>query len=227
MIVTIHQPNFFPWLGYFDKINQADQFVIIDEVKFIKGSYCNRAKIKNNVGQEVWLTIPVHYKEGNTFNETMPSADKKWQNKAVNLLKASYVNAPFYKKYHDEIVDLVCANPENIATMNIEAIKWVCKILKIHTPIHLQSFFKEDFGRKNDLNLNIVKKMRGSVYLSGNGAKKYNDESLFIEHDVVLEYHSFTHPKYDQVNGDFISGLSILDVLFNKGEDWIQSVLHG
>ena len=61
MIVTIHQPNFVPWTGYFDKMVRADVFVLLDTVPFTKGGFQNRVKVKGHDGPQ-WLTVPVHTK---------------------------------------------------------------------------------------------------------------------------------------------------------------------
>jgi hypothetical protein len=217
--VGIHQPNFMPWMGYFNKIHRSDIFVIIDDVQFAKGSVCNRCKIKNNMGEEVWLTVPVRPENGSasTFNE-MKIAEPAWHHKALNLLKASYIKAPYFNTYYPVIENLFKKEYNSLAEMNITLIRFFCDSLHINTPIYIQSQIPEEFGKKNDLNLGITKHFKGDIYLSGGGAKKYNDHDLFLQQGVSIEYQEYKVPMYNQINGNFIEGLSIIDTLFNEGE---------
>lgn len=218
--IAIHQPNFMPWMAYFHKIYRSDIFVIIDDVQYVKGSICNRSKIKNNMGEAVWLTVPVGLENGSasTFNQTK-LADVNWHRKALNLIKASYINAPYFRLYFQEIEQLLRQEYESLAKLNIALIKYFCSKLQISTPIYIQSEMGVEFGKKNYLNLGITEHFKGTTYLSGNGAKKYNDPELFKEHGVELSYLDFTAPAYHQINGSFIEGLSILDLLFNEGDE--------
>ena len=104
LAIGIHQPNFMPWMGFFYKINQSDIFVLIDDVQYVKGSVCNRTKIKSNTGEPVWLTVPVTLENGttSTFNETK-LANPLWGKKALNLIKASYIKAPYFQSFFSEI----------------------------------------------------------------------------------------------------------------------------
>lgn len=218
--VGIHQPNFIPWMGFFSKIYRSDVFVLIDDVQYVTGSVCNRTKIKNNIGQAVWLTVPVKLDNGSlsTFRETR-IADPKWFHKALNLIKASYVKAPYFASYFPDIERQLSMPYESLAAMNVSLIKFFCDIFSIGTPIYRQSETGVEFGKKNELNLGITLHFNGTVYLSGNGARKYNDPELFEKNGILLRYVDYTAPSYKQINGPFIEGLSVLDVLFNEGAD--------
>ena len=80
MIVTIHQPNFIPWLGFFNKVINCDIFVILDDVEFSKDSFINRNKIRTSEGW-MWLTIPVKMKLGEKINEVIVDNSKRWYEK--------------------------------------------------------------------------------------------------------------------------------------------------
>ena len=221
MVVSIHQPNFLPWIGYFSKIAQSDTFVLIDHVQFIKGAVCNRNKIKANSGKEILLTVPVKLSNGayQAFNEIEIDYGQKWQPKILNLIKAHYQKAQYFEKYYVLFAEILNEKHPNLASLNIDLIKAICSVLKISTPIYIASELDTDFGKRNDMNLNIVKYMNGDIYLSGHGAKKYNNENLFSENKIILQYLDFVSPIYPQLWGEFIPDLSIIDILFNVGED--------
>jgi len=228
MIVAIHQPNFIPWLGFFKKISMADIFVIIDDVQFVKGSICNRNKIKNNQGQAMWITLPVSNKKGLkiNFNEIEIDYNQKWQIKMLNQIKSSYSKAPYFNKYFAEIEEIFETNFNVLSEINIELIRYFCKSLEINTPIKVTSELDQNFGISNERNLNITKHFKGTTYLSGAGAKKYNNEELFLHNNIKLLYLEYDHPIYKQQWGEFQSQLSILDLLLNEGPN-SKNILQG
>lgn len=229
MKTGIHQPNFLPWLGYFYKIYKSDQFVLIDNVQFVKGSVCNRAKIKNNQGAEIWLTVPVKGNKGSqvNYNELELDYSQKWAVKMINQLHAAYVKAPYFDRYFQPLSDLLKQEYKTLADLNITLIKYLCSELNIQTPMAIASELDTDFGKKNDLNLNICKYFKSDVYLSGTGAKKYNDEELFKTNGITIEYSDFVHPVYPQQFGAFIPGLSTIDLLFNCGPESMNYLTSG
>jgi len=77
------------------------------------------------------------------------------------------------------------------------------------------------FGNSTDLLIDIIKKVGGDIYLSGSGGIKYQDEEKFSQNNIKLVYSDFKHPVYSQLWGEFIEGLSIIDLLFNCGKDSI------
>jgi len=220
-IVAIHQPNYMPWIGYFDKIAKSDVFVIIDHVQFVKGHIINRNKIKNDKGEAVWLTTPVKLSKGSfqKINEIEIDYSQNWQLKQVNLIKAFYIKAKYFDSYIDEVIDLLKTKYENIAKLNIKIIKYFCEQLGIKTPIYIASELEQDFGEKNWLNINICKYFQADLYLSGEGARKYNDKKLFQENGIELIYQTFVHPEYPQCSGGFLPNLSSFDLLLNYGPE--------
>lgn len=220
MIVAIHQPNFLPWLGFFDKIAKADLFVLLDTVQFVKGHICNRNKIKNNKAEGTWITVSVSSKKGSVinFNELPVSYDQNWGQKIINQIRGSYGGAPFFDRYISSLTELmVYKQYSSLAELNITLIKFCCNELSIQTNLEIASEIPHKFGQKNDLNLEICKYFGADSYLSGQGAKKYNDESLFRGNNINLLYQQFDHPVYNQLFGEFLPNLSIIDLLINEG----------
>jgi hypothetical protein len=228
MVVGIHQPNFFPWLGYFDKIIKSDVFVLLDDVQFPKGSVANRNKVKNNQGQEVWLTVPM--KKGPAelcYNEIQPEYSHNWNTKMVNMLKAAYVRTPHFKTVLPFVEGFVMKPYDTLAALNIDVIRAVCAELKIGTKLVVSSGMTGDFGQKNDRNLNICRHFGATQYLSGQGARKYNDEDSYRAAGIELKYQEYVHPEYAQPNGPFVSHLSVIDALFCLGFAGLSDLLHG
>ncbi len=220
--VAIHQPNFLPWLGFFDKAAKADVFVLIDDVQFVKGHICNRNKIKNNQSEAVWITVPVSHRKGAdiNFNELPIDYSQNWGISIINQIRGSYGGAAYFDKYMDLLSHyLVDQEYPSLGALNIDLIRFCCRELGIDTQIEVASELGKDFGSNNDLNIGICKHFNADVYLSGQGAKKYNDEELFKAEGLTLKYQQFEHPEYHQLFKGFIPKLSVIDLLLNEGPE--------
>ena len=216
--VAIHQPNFLPWIGYFHKINEVDNFVFLDNVQYIKQSPSSRNFIKDKNGKKFLLILPVikkNYTEKN-YNEIEIDYTQPWQRKHLNKIKDSYFHAPSFENIFSFIENFYCIKFENLAEFNIYFIKEVCKLLHIDTELKISSQLNiNSESIKNDRNIAICKSLNATHYLSGIGAKKYNQEQLFIQNNLQLVYQNYLQIKYLQINGEFLSNLSIIDFLFN------------
>lgn len=221
MICAIHQPNFFPWLGFFDKIRRADRFVFLDSVQFEKkgsGTYTNRVAI-NIAGRKAWLTAPVLRPRGLwKINETL-FAGEAWRAKAVKTLKANYARAPHFKEHADFIFGLVECAKENVAEYNVQAILAICERFGIKTAGKI--LFASSFGfcsSSNELLIDLTRAAGCGAYMYGGGAGGYQDAAKFREAKIELLAQNFTPQPYAQVNArEFLGGLSVIDKIFNEG----------
>jgi hypothetical protein len=227
MRIAIHQPNFFPWLGYFVKIVRSDKFIFLDDVQFPKtgGSYVNRSEILVQ-GKRQWLAAEIKRPHGTwNINESFFS-NPNWSKKVVNTLQCNYSKAPYFKNHKDFIFSLVLKDVENLAELNINAIVEISKELRIDT-----SFYKSSELSINTLStqrlVDIIKHFEGTIYLSGSGGDKYQEAELYKQNGIELQYNTFNHPVYKQLNTDsFEKGLSIIDAIFNIGIDELSKTLH-
>lgn len=222
MKIAIHQPNYLPWIGYFDKLDQVDKFVILDTATHSKSGYINRTKIKTPQGSHV-LTVPLKNKEI-PINELKIQNNAKWYVSHWKAIEANYKKCPYWSTYKDGFEKIYQSSWENIAPLNIALIRHITSLLAIKTQIILESDLQMDFGSKNARNVNIVSHLGGDVYLSGIGARVYNDESAFNDHDIKLIYQDFQHPVYPQRWGNFEPNLSIIDMLFNCGPETMEII---
>jgi len=217
-IVGIHQPNFIPWLGFFNKVYNCDTFILLDDVQFSKGSYTNRCKILNTENKESWITLPINYSFGDKINQIKLS-NSNWKAILIQQIEHFFSNKPEFEKNWPEIKKEILSMDEyNLSKINLRLIVFMLKKMDIKTKI----IFSSDFNLKlksTELLIKLIKKVSDeSIYLSGSGAKKYQDENLFQKSKIKIIYQNYISPEYHQINQkNFYPGLSILDAIFNVG----------
>ncbi|WP_442604275.1 WbqC family protein [Paenibacillus sp. KN14-4R] len=218
MIVSIHQPNFLPWLGYYYKIMQSDAFVLLDDVQYTKNSYMNRSKIKTPTG-EMWLTIPVSTSGqlGSAMNEVHINWRSLRMDKLLKQLEASYRRSTYFTEIYEQLTPILSQSYERLVDLNMGLLAWTFDYLGIRTKLYYSSHIPVEEASTERL-VRLVKQLGGSSYLSGKGGMKYQEEHLFNDSGIELIYSDFDHPVYTQLWGDFVPGLSILDLLFNEGK---------
>ncbi len=221
MIVAIHQPNYLPWLGYFYKMANCDVFVFLDDALHSKSSFTNRNKIKTREGTKL-LSVPLSTKEVK-INEIIISNEQKWQLKHWNIIENAYGQAPYWSKYSVYFKDVYKKVFWSLLNeLNIGLILLIKDILGIKTEIITSSKLKIENQERSQRNLSICKYLGANVYLSGEGARSYNDEEAFEREAIRLVYTNFQHPVYHQLWGDFVPNLSIIDLLLNEGDRSLQ-----
>lgn len=217
MIVSIHQPAYIPWIGYFDKIYKSDIHIFLDDVEYSKNNLFNRNKIKV-VDGEMWLTVPIKYKSNVRICDIKIDNDSNWQNKHWKSIKMNYAKAPYFKKYSDVFEKIYSEEWLYLSGLTIKMNKTIADLLGIETKF-LKSSELGVNGEKNERLINLCKAVGADTYLSGLGAKSYMDDELFTKNNIKVQYQKFNHPEYKQLYGEFIPNLSIIDFLFNSGED--------
>ncbi len=228
-IVAIHQPNFFPWLAYFDKIVRSDIFIFLDDVQFPKtgGVWSNRVKLL--IAKEVrWLTAPIvrDYHGIRKINEMEFCSDIPWRKKMIKTLKINYKKAPCFSEAINFFEPLI-QNPENnIANYNYHAILTISKQIGLSVDKFYRSSEIVHFGTSNERLVSLTKAVGGSIYLCGSGSDGYLNEYVFHSAGVELQYQQFNHPTYAQKDsGNFQVGLSIFDAIANLGWKGLRKLL--
>lgn len=216
--IAIHQPNFLPWLGYFYKMKQCNVFVILDDVLVSDGkrnSYFTQTWIKSSAGKQL-ISLPQKKHSINTlirdvlFSENYPFFCKKF----LKTMQVCYSKTPYFRLHFDNIERILHTSFERLYELNVELIKYCAKSLNINCQVVLASSLNSA-QKKEARIIDLVKKSDGDIYISGNGAKKYQKEEDFISNGVQLMYSDFKIQPYPQLHGDFIGGLSVIDFLFN------------
>jgi hypothetical protein len=233
-IVAIHQPNFFPWLGYFHKIYTSDVFVLFDTAQYSKKAFINRTKIRKAplFMETKYLLIPLRkHSSFDMIKDLYVDKFHDFRSKILKAINAVYAKSEFFGEYYPLIEKMVLdtKDMDSLFEINLHLIKKVMEILSLDTKLAIASSLPVE-GKRQDFVINAVKHLNGKVYLSGCGAKDYQKDSDFNKEGIKLIYQDIynfiqEHP-YKQTQGDFINGLSILDALFNIGKKGIIEIFE-
>ena len=226
MVVSIHQPNYIPWLGFFNKVSQSDVYVVFDDVQYPMGKdFHNRNQIKTNNGK-TWLTIPVIGKsERREFSE-IQIKNNGWNEKHLNNIKNFYGKTKYFNDYYPDLKKFYTKTYDKLIDLNMDMNKWFFKLLNIDTEIIYSSqicYYQKNFKCNNlkglDKIIYILNKTNTTRYITSNGpgASRYIDEKIFKDNNIELIWNEYKHPTYKQQFGEFIPYMSILDLLFNEG----------
>jgi len=219
------QPSFLPWLGFFDLIRKADVFVIYDHVQFEKQSWQQRNRIRNKQG-EIMLIMPVRHNDGlkRRIKDVEIDFSRDIFRKHLNSIQLSYSKAKNFDIVYPSLETIYLKRYKYLIDLNISLIKLGMEFLSINKEFRFSSEMDVQ-GCKVEALIDVCKKVNADHYLSPRGSKQYIDKNnLFPSYNIQLEYQSFNHPVYMQVNyGDFISHLSFIDYLFNVEIEKAQS----
>ena len=220
MVATIlagHQPNYLPWLGFFDKMVQCDIFIIEDNVQFERQGWENRNKIKTVDGVK-WLTVPVEHKGKNMPINEVRIANKAedWAKRNWLMLKHNYCKAHYWDEFCGFFEHTYNQKWEMLIDLNMHLIKELMRFLRIEKPLVMASSLGVS-GNKSELLIAQCKALRADVQLSGIGAKDYLNLNRFKEEGINVVFQDFQYPIYPQLHGEFVPNLSVVDYLFNTG----------
>ena len=226
--MAVHQPNFLPWLGFFDKIRRSDVFIVMDNAQFSKtgGTWTNRVQLMVNK-EPAWVTVPIvrAYHGLRSVHEMKINESAPWRAKLLRTIEVNYRPAPHFSEIYPLVSELVDQPSSDLASYNLNAIRTFCGRLHLTTEILLGSSLAAE-GRSTDLLLAMVRAVGGTAYLAGGGASGYQEDERFQEAGVELVYQHFQHPTYPQFNTQgFKPGLSIVDALMNCGFDGVRKLL--
>lgn len=227
MIAVIMQPTYLPWLGYFDLMDTADVFVILDTVQFEKQAWQQRNRIKAGKNQSKWLTVPVIQNLGQSINAVRINNSEPWRRKHWGTIEQYYKRASCWKLYSDGLSTIYSGNWDYILELNLTLIKFLKEQLGIKTELIRASQLPVS-GEKVSLLTNICHYLNADVYLSPVRAASYiEQDNIFVSEGVSLLYHQYEHPVYKQLFDGFISHMSVVDLLLNEGAKSLQIIRSG
>lgn len=223
MLVAIHQPNYLPWLGFFNKIKKADKFIVFNTALFSRGEYFNRNRIRvNNKEGYLWLTVPIPKERRKSYlNELKVSDLGDWHLKHLELIKLYYNKAEYFSEYIP-IIDKYYSKVRSLEMLDLvnwELTKKMLDIWKIDTPIIFSSDLQDTVrGDKTKRLISLLEQTGATAYYSGKQGFEYMDIEEFKESGIELVFQDYSYREYEQVFEPFVPNLSAVDLLLNKGE---------
>lgn len=220
MIVSITQPAYLPWLGYFHRIAMSDLHIVLDHVQFEKNSFSNRNRIRTKTDW-MWLTVPVRTRGrfgSLTIKELELVEGDRWTSKHWNALRTNYSSATNFKQHADFFETFYNGDWRTMGPLLRESTSYLLDALGVNVPIRFSSDMDPTLS-KDELVLELCKKSGATTYISGPLGRQYLREELFSDSGIYVTYHDYKHPTYKQAFPGFVSELSAIDLLFNCGPE--------
>ena len=207
--VFIHQPDFMPWVGFFQKLKKSDIFVVLDDVQFIRRGWINRDKILIN-NKASWITVPVkskgQYKE--LIKNIMIDHSKNWVDEFSKIIFHNYHKCPYYEFHSYKIIEIFKKKQKYLIDLNMELIEYISNYFEIKRKKIFSSGLKIK-KKKGDKILEILKLLNANEYITGTGSRNYLDEKIFEKENIKLNFFD----KYLDFKNDEKSPKEILSVL--------------
>jgi WbqC-like protein family len=225
MLLSAHQPAYLPWLGYIDKIARADLFVYLDTVQFEKNSFINRNRIKTPRGAQ-WLTVPVRSRGhlSDTLRNTEVESSQPWAQRHLRSIRMNYARARHFAACQPKLEALLAGPPSKLAELCWEQLRFWLAEFSIATPVVRASSLAVS-GHKSELILQLCRHFGADRFLAGALGRHYLVAEEFRGAGIELEFQSYDAPQYEQLWGEFVPHLSVVDYWMNCGAD--ARVFHG
>lgn len=217
MMVTVHQPDFLPWLGFFDRWHKSDLYIVLDDVQFLRRGWHHRDRIKT-VSGSAWLTVPVSKKGryNQLIRDVMIDDSKRWRDDHLKTIEFNYKKAPNFERCFGKVSKIYNKGHRYLIDLNMDLLRFAAAELNIGTPVAFASSYHVASQATQRL-VDLVKSVEGAVYLTGLGSRDYLDESLFQKEKIRVAWQDYSYPVYPQLHGEFIPMLSSLDYLMMRG----------
>ena len=230
MLVAIHQPNFLPWLGYFNKLATADVFIILDTVALQRtgGNYTNRVQILVK-GRPTWITVPMRRGEDarRRIDQARIAEDGAWRKKMTLTMQQHYARSPYFRGTMPLVEQLLSAPTDSLRDLNLLGIFACADAVGLDTrKLRLASDLTAA-GRATDLLVELVRELGGNAYLAGGGSGHYQEDQKFEASGIEVRYQHFVPLVYPQSHTKrFVPGLSIIDALMNVGREKTATLIR-
>ena len=223
MTLAIMQPYLFPYIGYWQLINSVEMFVIYDDVNYIKQGYINRNSILSN-GKSQIITLELIGASSNKIIKEIEVGNNR--EKLLKTIKQNYTKAPYFVTVYSIIENILNQNEKDLANFIGYSLEKISNYLEIDTKFIYSSEIKKDnILKAQDKVLEICKILKANKYINAIGGQELYSKEIFKENDIELNFLKTELVEYKQFKNDFVSYLSIIDILMFNSKDEIKNML--
>ena len=228
MKAMLIQPLYFPWIGLFDMMDQCDLFIFYDDAQYSKGGWQSRNRIKSYNGVR-WLSVGIDrsYRLGEKISAVKVNHAAGWVEKNLNQLEESYREAAYFSQYYPVVSEFMNSKFDRLIDYSAGSIRLMAGILGLKTKMMFSSEFNILGSRGSQKVVDICLASGADTYLDGATGKDLYDPDFFSNRGINIYFHEYSHPVYRQLYGEFVSHLSVLDLLFNEGERSMEIIRRG
>lgn len=223
--VAIMQPVYIPWLGYFEQIAHADEFMFFDDVQYTKRDWRNRNKIRTSAGW-TWLTIPTKGTSRYTPIKSKEVHHDYWKRKNLECVRHNYGRTPYYDEVMPIYEAVISSDKTLLIDYTIPLIQEICRYLNLKIPTLKSSDVEAASTNRLDRILQLCRSVNADTFYTGPAAQNYIDVDYMRENGLNPIFQNYEHPTYKQAFAGFESHMSILDLLMNHGPD-SRDILEG
>lgn len=227
MRISVLQPGYLPWLGFFEQMYRSDVFVVYEDVQYDKNGWRNRNRIKTANGVQ-WLTVPVlvDFKGRPLINEVEIDNKSNWRRKHLLSISQNYSKARFYRQYIGMFEEAYSRDWKILIDIDMYFITKLVECLGMDGKKIIRSSTLGIKGDRIERLIGICKTFEADTFYEGASGRNYISGDRFAEHGIKVEYQDYKHPIYNQLYGDFVPYLSVIDLLFNHGEESLSVLVN-
>ena len=229
MKLGIMQPYFFPYIGYFQLINEVDEFILFDTPQFIRHGWIERNQIQKINGEPLYIKVPLNkHSRNNAIKDVQIKEDEKWKDKILAQLMPYKKKSSNYHKVIELLKESWIEETNSIVKLNYNTLKAICTYLDINTPIKIWSEMNIDIEQVNapdEWALSICNALGAESYYNPSGGLSFFDKEKYIKKNIELKFIKNKEVAYKQFSNDFLPNLSIIDIMMLVPQSEIKEML--
>ena len=220
------QPYWFPYIGYWQLINMVDEFVLLDDVNYIKKGWINRNRIWLE-GKEKYIVKPIKKASQNKIiNELEFVNDRKIPEHLSRTLQYAYRKSRKWQEMSDMVYSVLSYPASNVADYLENEIRSMCDYMGIDTKISRASIYRSKIHEKGqDGILSLCKMLNYDVYINPIGGKKLYDKEVFNQSNIHLHFMNTDYNELKKINAVTRWDYSILEVLAGNDIEEVKKAL--